>query len=160
LILTMPFDFDAENFYEVLGVTHGATGSEIRAAYRAAARQLHPDAPDAPADATVRMATLNQAYATLSDVSQRRAYDQANNFGQYARIEHDPTEVLQTEDNVAPSSPLSAAVAVCSALAAICIGMGFAVSSGGLMVFGVMLGVAGGAMSVIRFRQAVGNRRA
>jgi curved DNA-binding protein CbpA len=150
---------DAENFYEVLGVLYDATAGEVRNAYHASARQLHPDAPGSPADATAQMAILNQAYSTLSDISQRRAYDQANGLGKYARIQHDPSEVLQQEDNVAPSSPLSAAVAVCSALAAICIGMGFALSSGGLVAIGAVFGIAAIAMSLLRFRQALGNGR-
>ncbi len=148
--------FDAVSFYEVLGVAEDASATELRAAYHDGARRLHPDALNAPTDAEAQMAVLNHAYATLADVSQRRAYDQANGLGQYARVASDPTALLDQDEVVGPSSPLSAAMAVCSALSAICIGIGFALSAPGLMVFGFLLGIASAAMAAIRFRQAVG----
>jgi len=43
-----------------------ASAGEVRDAYRRLARELHPDRPGAPADATDRMARLNEAYARLS----------------------------------------------------------------------------------------------
>jgi DnaJ domain len=151
--------FDAENFYEVLGVSHDAAAAEIRAAYHEAARRLHPDAPDAPVDANAQMSVLNYAYGILSDVSQRRSYDQANGLGQYAHVQHDPSVTANADDNVAPSSPLSAAIAVFSALAAICVGLGVAVSGPGLIVFGLLLGVLSGVLAAVRFRQAVASGR-
>jgi hypothetical protein len=59
--------------YDVLGVAPDATADEVRAAYRARARALHPDrAGDAGAQA---MALLNDAYRALRDPERRRAYD-------------------------------------------------------------------------------------
>jgi DnaJ domain len=59
--------------YDVLGVSASATQAEVRAAYRAAARDHHPDAGG---DA-VRMRALNVAWAVLGDPVRRAAYDRA-----------------------------------------------------------------------------------
>lgn len=54
----------------VLGVVHGATPDEIKAAWRGLARQHHPDLtgddPEAVRRATRRMAEINAAYASLT----------------------------------------------------------------------------------------------
>jgi hypothetical protein len=57
--------------YEVLGVPASATQAEVRAAYRAAARNHHPDAGGDPG----RMRALNVAWAVLGDPVRRAAYD-------------------------------------------------------------------------------------
>jgi DnaJ domain len=57
--------------YEVLGVSFGATTEEVRAAYRRAARDHHPDAGGDPA----RMTDLNAAWHVLGDPVRRAAYD-------------------------------------------------------------------------------------
>ncbi|XP_047071879.1 chaperone protein dnaJ 11, chloroplastic-like [Lolium rigidum] len=58
--------------YEVLGLRAGATGGEIKAAYRRLARELHPDVAGAAGDGFIR---LHDAYATLSDPDARARYD-------------------------------------------------------------------------------------
>ncbi|KAM0860790.1 hypothetical protein ACQ4PT_046300 [Festuca glaucescens] len=58
--------------YEVLGLRAGATGGEIKAAYRRLARELHPDVAGAAGDDFIR---LHDAYATLSDPDARERYD-------------------------------------------------------------------------------------
>src|SRR5947209_20473092 len=61
--------------YEVLGITRNATDEEIKRAYRALARQYHPDSnPDMP-DADARFKEINLAYETLRDPERRRRYD-------------------------------------------------------------------------------------
>ncbi|HEY6416047.1 MAG TPA: DnaJ domain-containing protein [Acidimicrobiales bacterium] len=55
----------------MLGVQAGATQPEVRAAYRAAARDHHPDAGGDPA----RMRAVNVAWAVLGDPVRRAAYD-------------------------------------------------------------------------------------
>jgi hypothetical protein len=57
--------------YEVLGVPTAATQAEVRAAYRAKARDHHPDAGG---DAS-RMQALNAAWNVLGDPARRAAYD-------------------------------------------------------------------------------------
>jgi DnaJ domain len=59
--------------YDVLGVPASATHAEVRAAYRAAARDHHPDAGGDPG----RMRALNVAWAVLGDPVRRAAYDRA-----------------------------------------------------------------------------------
>ena len=49
----------------LLGLTEPFDAARLRLAYRAAARLLHPDRPDAPPDATERMVAVNLAHAVL-----------------------------------------------------------------------------------------------
>jgi len=63
------------NHYATLGLDRRCTPAQIRAAYRALARQFHPDLnPDSPA-AIARTQELNAAHEVLSDSSLRAAYD-------------------------------------------------------------------------------------
>jgi molecular chaperone DnaJ len=62
----------ARDLYEVLGVRRDAGGDEIKQAYRALARELHPDT--AEGDAT-RFGELSDAYEILSNEESRRLYD-------------------------------------------------------------------------------------
>jgi hypothetical protein len=57
--------------YETLGVSRHATTTEIRIAYRAAARRAHPDAGGSAAT----MQTINDAWHVLGDSARRAAYD-------------------------------------------------------------------------------------
>lgn len=65
-----------QTYYEILGVAPGATPDEIRAAYRALAKQYHPDVNHDP-DAGERFIAVQQAYETLSDPEARARYDLA-----------------------------------------------------------------------------------
>jgi curved DNA-binding protein len=63
------------NHYATLGLDRHCTPAQIRAAYRALARQHHPDLnPDLPA-AVTRTQRLNSAHEILSNPECRRAYD-------------------------------------------------------------------------------------
>jgi molecular chaperone DnaJ len=64
----------ARDYYAMLGVSKGASDSEIKRAYRKLARELHPDVnPDQQAQA--RFQEISVAYEVLSDPEKRRIVD-------------------------------------------------------------------------------------
>lgn len=67
-----------KDYYAILGVLPAAEVIVIRAAYRALSQKYHPDRnPNSAAEATARMAEINEAYAVLSDENARIEYDRA-----------------------------------------------------------------------------------
>ncbi len=69
-------------YYEELGVENTASADEIRDAFRALARLLHPDQqsdPQLKEMAERQMRKLNRIYAVLSDATRRTAYDASLN---------------------------------------------------------------------------------
>lgn len=63
--------------YATLGVQPDATLDEIKRAYRRAAMKWHPDRnPGREAEAYAAFQEIREAYAILSDVEQRRVYDE------------------------------------------------------------------------------------
>jgi DnaJ-class molecular chaperone len=64
----------AGDYYQILGVDNGADAEAIKKAFRAKARQLHPDVSKDP-DAGKKFSELNAAYEVLSDPEKKAKYD-------------------------------------------------------------------------------------
>ena len=86
--------------YEVLGVARGADEREIKKAFRALARELHPDVNTHDPEAEEHFKEAAEAYEVLSDPERKAVYDrygwdgldsqgyasQAHGFGSFADI--------------------------------------------------------------------------
>jgi curved DNA-binding protein len=64
-----------KDYYETLGVAKTASQGDIRKAFRALARQHHPDVAKDKRSAEARFKEINEAYEVLGDAEKRRQYD-------------------------------------------------------------------------------------
>ncbi len=65
----------AKNPYTLLGISKSASAAEVRKAYRALAKKLHPDVNPGDAKKADRFKEITAAYTLLSDKKLRKQYD-------------------------------------------------------------------------------------
>lgn len=65
-----------KDFYEILGISKGASPEEIKKAYRKKAIQYHPDKNPGDKEAEENFKTCAEAYEVLSDPDKKARYDQ------------------------------------------------------------------------------------
>ena len=67
---------EKRDYYEVLGLSRGASDDEIKKAYRSLAKKYHPDMNPGDKEAEIKFKEVNEAYGVLSDSEKRSRYDQ------------------------------------------------------------------------------------
>lgn len=72
---------EKRDYYDVLGVSKGASDDEIKKAYRKLAKQYHPDLNPNDKTAEAKFKEVNEAYEVLSDSDKKSRYDQFGHAG-------------------------------------------------------------------------------
>lgn len=83
------------DYYQILGVSRGASDEEIKKAYRRLVFQHHPDRNPDNLRAEEKIRELNIAYEVISDPESRRTYDRLH-WGDESREDGvDPSVILE-----------------------------------------------------------------
>lgn len=69
------------DYYDILGVSKGASSEEIKKAYRKLAMQHHPDRNPGNKNAEDKFKEASEAYSVLADTEKRAQYDQFGHGG-------------------------------------------------------------------------------
>ncbi len=77
----------SRDYYSVLGISKGATESEIKKAYKTLARKYHPDLNPNDKVAEEKFKEISEAYSVLGDKEKKKMYDQMgpDAFGKYSQ---------------------------------------------------------------------------
>lgn len=66
----------AKDYYDVLGLPHGAPLEEVKKTYRTLSKELHPDKRKGDKEAERRFKEVNEAYEVLGNPEKKKMYDQ------------------------------------------------------------------------------------
>jgi len=72
---------EKRDYYEVLGLSKGASDDDIKKAFKKMAKKYHPDLNPGDADAEAKFKEINEAYGVLSDAEKKSRYDQFGHAG-------------------------------------------------------------------------------
>ena len=72
---------EKRDYYEVLGVSKGASDDEIKKAFRKMSKKYHPDLNPNNKEAEKKFKEVNEAYQVLSDPEKKSKYDQFGHAG-------------------------------------------------------------------------------
>ncbi|MCK5237829.1 MAG: molecular chaperone DnaJ [Deltaproteobacteria bacterium] len=70
-----------KDYYEILGISRGASPEEIKKSYRKMALKHHPDKHKGEAHAEENFKEINEAYEVLKDPNKKAQYDQFGSVG-------------------------------------------------------------------------------
>jgi molecular chaperone DnaJ len=70
-----------KDYYEIMGLSRGASEAEIKRAFRGLAKKYHPDVNPGNKDAELKFKEINEAYEILSNKESRARYDQFGHAG-------------------------------------------------------------------------------
>ncbi len=72
---------EKRDYYEVLGLSKGASEDELKQAFRKLSRKYHPDFNPGDKEAEEKFKEINEAYEVLSDPDKKARYDQFGHAG-------------------------------------------------------------------------------